>query len=846
MSGQQFVGREKELSTLEGVLAKALHEHAQLLFVTGEAGSGKTALMQEFARRAQDADPDLVVALGGCNAQLGLGDPYLPFREILALLTGDIETQRKRGFLTPQNVSRLHRILLRVAKLLVEVAPELASNFLPEAALTAMIGKAVITKAGWLEDLERLARRKREQALVFEGNPDQAFVFDQYTRMLKMLAEQAPLLLIIEDLHWSDAASLALLFHLVRRLDSDRILLVGTYRADALATDQNGKHHPLETLLNELKRHHGRATVDLDLTPTREKWLFTNALLDREANLLDGEFRQKLFEHTGGQPLFTLEILQALNERGMIQRDEQGRWIAKGVLDWGVLPVRVEGVIAERIARLEEAPLAMLRVASVQGVQFTAQVIAQVERQSERQIFQELQRLAVRHRLIEELGEIRVGSNILSRYQFIHVLFQQYFMDTLGKAERRLLHGEVAQALESLYGSRTGEIALPLARHFHQAGIPEKAVPYLIQAANKAIILSANEEAITHLTLGLELLEQLPEGADRTRMEIGLQMLLGIARVYTLGFAAPEVEHAYGRALALCQEIPDTPEVIPVLVGLYGFYLLRGRIYTTAEIADQVQLRRLASQSHAPLIQLLEHWMSGVGHFWQGQLASACQQLDQVLAIYPSLPPIQNSLYLTDPGIATHCHEAWAFWLLGHMDQGLERIHQTLLLARKLNHDWTLTYALSFCCAILGCRREGAPMLEKAREARTLASKQGFTFWAPISQIYEGWALALLGRYQEGLTTMRAAVADYQATGAWLVQTVFLGALSEVCARAGKPHEGLQHVEAALAAASTTGERVYEAELLRLKGEILWMLAGPENQVEESFQQALWVARQQR
>ena len=204
MTEQVFVGRERELTYLQTFLACALGGQAQVVLVTGEAGSGKTALLHEFARRAQQANAELVVAIGNCNAQTGLGDPYLPFREVLRLLTGDVEADLANNVVNAEHAARLHAVLVRSAQVLVEVSPDLVNLFLagiPGAGLVARVGSLLVKKAGWLDRLEKLIKSRPPTAA--EANLDQSRIFEQYTNALKALAAQRPLMLLLDDLQLS-------------------------------------------------------------------------------------------------------------------------------------------------------------------------------------------------------------------------------------------------------------------------------------------------------------------------------------------------------------------------------------------------------------------------------------------------------------------------------------------------------------------------------------------------------------------------------------------------------------------------------------------------------------------
>jgi adenylate cyclase len=518
MADQVFVGREQAMGQLWHFLDRTLDSKGQVSFVSGEAGSGKTSLITEFASRAQEEHADLIVAIGQCDAHTGMGDPYLPFREVLCQLTGDVEGKLARGAITQENANRLRKLVSVSAQILVDVAPDLIGLFVPGAKIVGELGKAVAEKGGWLARLEKLGR----QAGTGSPELDQRRIFEQYTDALRALAQKQPLLLILDDLHWADAGSISLLFRLGRRIEASRILIVGTYRPEEVALERLGERHPLQKVLAEFRRYFGEIWVDLDQAREVEGRHFVDLWLATEPNWLSEGFGQVLYERTGGHPLFTVELVRDMQERGALVQDEGGRWLEGPLLDWSDLPDRVEGLIEERIGRLEEPLGEILSVASVEGQDFTAQVIARVAEIAEWDLLRMLsQDLENRHRLVLEREEVKLGQQFLARYQFAHTVFQQYLYNQLGAGERRLLHGQVAALLEELYRGYTERIAVQLARHYTEAGGDEKAVGYLLQAGDAAARLYAFAEARLHYSRALEALAQLPDTSDNRQRRAG-------------------------------------------------------------------------------------------------------------------------------------------------------------------------------------------------------------------------------------------------------------------------------------------------------------------------------------
>ena len=220
---------------------------------------------------------------------------------------------------------------------------------------------------------------------------EQSHLFQQFTNVLVALSQIKSLILLLDDMQWADTASIDLLFHLGRRLEGSRILFVCAYRPEEVALGRGGRH-PLEKVLAEFKRRSGDVWLDLAAVRDQEERRFIDALVESEPNALDEGFRRALYEHTGGHPLFTVELLRAMQERGDLVQNAEGFWIEGPALDWETLPARVEGVIEERVGRLEEELREILSVASVEGEEFTAQVVARVQDLGERKLLRHLTR----------------------------------------------------------------------------------------------------------------------------------------------------------------------------------------------------------------------------------------------------------------------------------------------------------------------------------------------------------------------------------------------------------------------------------------------------------------------
>jgi adenylate cyclase len=520
-----FVARERELARLNTHLDETLAGHGHVVFVTGGPGRGKTALLAEFGRQAMGINPDLLFASGNCSDYSGVGDPYLPFRDVIAMLTGDVEARWLAGAVSTVQARRLWTTLPLAIQSLLHFGPHVigpliaGQGLLSRAALWCATAADGPQSAAWLHRLRRRVEHRRADP---EGT-EQSHLFQQVTNLLRNLAETHPLLLVLDDLQWADTASISLLFHLGRRLEGARILIAGAYRVEEVALGRGGEQHPLEKVLSEFKRTYGEVWLDLVGTGEAEQRHFVDALLETEPNRLGEDFRKKLAGRAGGHPLFTVELVRAMQERGDLIRDDAGFWTEGAVLDWETLPVRVEGAIESRVRRLVPELREILSVASVEGEAFTVRVVAQVQGMEEGALLRRLAHdLARRHRLVMEQAGVQIGPRQLSRFKFGHALVQNYFYQQLSRGEQRLLHGKIATALESCYGEEVDEFAVQLAHHHSKAGDDGRALLYFTRAAENARRVYANDEARAHYTHAIKLAETTtPEAVSLARLHRG-------------------------------------------------------------------------------------------------------------------------------------------------------------------------------------------------------------------------------------------------------------------------------------------------------------------------------------
>jgi hypothetical protein len=736
-----FVGREPELAHLERLLAESHSDGGRICFITGGPGRGKTALSLNFASEARAAHPQLLVAMGSANAFSGLGDPYLPFREILSILTGEVETKWAAGQLSTQQARDLWEAIPISVGALLEHGPDLLDVFINAKELASRAALAG-SPASHLNSLRAIAQSNGADG----RNIQQAQLFEQYTKVLGAIASTRPLLLILDDLQWADGASISLLFHLGRKLEAARILLIGTYREEEVALGREGERHPLEKVVGEFRQALGEVRLELAGSDELDGRPLLEALLDSEPNRLGKSFRDSLYKRTGGHPLFTIELLRAMQERGDLAQDEDGKWVEGESLDWDRLPGRVEAAIEERVNRLETDLRELLSIASVEGDDFTAQVVASVQQVQERTLLRQLsQELEKRHRLVRERGEVQAGSRILARYRFGHHLFQHYLYNELSAGERRLLHKEVAKTLEQLYEGHLDEITVQLARHYQFAGDVAQAVAHLSRAGDRARRLYANQEALGHLDQALVL-------SSENQSEYS-ELLGARAAVLVELYRGKEAVQDYETLLERARSAGDDQAEIESLLGLArGNYIIAldhpetgaaeasQRFYKEAyERAGDISDRRGMIRALVPTL-----WFTD---FWPDYESQARANAEEALALSQSIADkeleleAELAMFYTDP-------------LLERNERG-ERLRAQLESASDLTRLNYLLFGLMFSTLAIGEFEQAVAHCDRGIE---LADRLGVP---PVQYpTIKSIALARLGRFNEALDSLEQEIAD--------------------------------------------------------------------------------------
>jgi class 3 adenylate cyclase/predicted ATPase len=607
-------------------------------------------------------------------------------------------------------------------------------------------------------------------------------------------AEKAAVYSAWEDLHWADPSTLELLHLFLDHVPTASLLVLLTCRPD-YRLSWGSRSYLTQLTLGRL----GHTQVEMMIkTVTGGK-------------SLPAEVVQQIVSKTDGVPLFVEELTKMVLESGLLSEGED-HYKLTGPLPALSIPSTLQDSLMARLDRL--APVREIaQVGATLGREFSYGLIHAVSPLDEAVLQQGLRQLVDAELIYQR------GLPPQAVYFFKHALVQDTAHQSLLKSRRQQLHQQVAQVLEQQFPETIETQPELLAHHYTEASLIAQAVPYWQKAGQRAIGRFANAEAISHLTRGLELLKTSPDTPERTQQELTLQITLGMPLMNTRGYAAPEVERAYARARELCRQMGETPQLFPVLFGLWVFHFVRAELQTARELGEQ--FLRLAQNAQDRVLLLEAHHLLGTTLFHLGELTSAQTHFEQSIALYdPQQHRSLALLYGQDPAVVSLTYVALILWLSGSLDQALKKSHEAFTLAQDLGYPHTLAFALDLAAVLQQHNRKGQAVHERAEALSGLSTEQGFALFLARGIFFQGWALAERGRREEGIVQMRQGLATSQATGADLWQPYFLALLAEACGKIGQTEEGLTLLTEVLAAVHKTGERWCEAEVYRLVGEL--------------------------
>jgi len=793
-----LIARGDELARLARAFDSVRAGRRQIVVVTGEPGIGKTTLTEAFVTAVTGASSDACVARGQCVDQRGAGEAYLPVLDALGRLGRGPEGER-------------------VAAVLERHAPTWLLQ-LPSLASPDQLGSAERRSIG--------ASRERMLREMVEA--------------LEVLAQEKALILVLEDLHWSDPSTLDLIAWIAQRPEPARLLVLGTLRPS------DADVH-VRTALTQVRRSGCGTEISL------ERW-DERALSDycelRFGTAFPAELVRLARERTEGNPLFVETLLAAWIDEGVVERVGDG-WCVTRPLEAlaAEVPKSLGALVEQRVECLGPDERHVLEAAAVIGPVFTSALVAAALEADEEEVDAKCHALGRRRQIVQEaVSEAWPGGQSSGRFVFAHHLYRDTLHAHIPHTRRARLHARVAQRLEALHGDHVDEMANELALHCRLAGERLRAVHYLGHAARRALGRSAHREAATHLTQALELLRDgnglgLDE-MEHFRLELSLQRMLGPALLFTRGWGDPDVERAYVRCREITEGLGDREKLAQVLYGMAYLHEIRGDFHLSEPLLEECL--GLGEQVSTPYTSIESQELLSCSLFHQGRFQEALRSARAALSVFEpdTGDPFAASLGM-NAGVASHYWEGLALWCLGYPDRALGPLQAAIRVAGHAQLIYMQASAHGQSAQLHHFRREVAPLIQHADIALTISERQGYPFHHAIALTLRGWADVVEGDHERGLERIARGLEMQRAVGADMERPYGLGLQAEALLCAGRVDEGLVAVDEALAIIARRARAFFwEAELHRLRGELSLHRSAIAD-ARASFREALAIAARQ-
>jgi class 3 adenylate cyclase/predicted ATPase len=757
----KFVGREEELALLLGRWREAVGGEGQVVLLCGEAGIGKSRLTRSLCDRLAD------------ERYQSIQFQCSPYHTNTALFPAINFLRQAAGIDNADNAQ------MQLNKLDVTARESGIDN----QETVSLLADLLSIPADHLYPSPNVSSEKRKHMTL-----------EALVHYLQRLAERSPVMFVMEDAHWLDPTTLDLMTRIIDRIRQMRVFLLITFRPDFKAMWSEYSHV---------------TSLTLSRLPRRQGTELISAITGGKA--LPPELQQAILAKTDGVPLYIEALTENLLESGLLA-EGQGSYTLNSPLKELPIPNSLHALLMERVDRLGQAKDIVQAGAAI-GREFTYELLQATVEATDSQLRNALD-LFVASGLIFKEGEIP-----LATYHFKHALVQEAAYSTLPKKLRRVLHAGIARALESRFDERVKMEPELLAYHYEQAGLAVQAVDYWHRAARRDAARSANSEALNHFNKALELLKDLPQSPERNALELELLLARGVPLLSVKGYASDEMERNYRRAKDLSQEHSGSVHQFRAMRGLWVFHLVSGQIVNACGLAEHL----LALATHEQRSDLLveAHHLLGATYYFLGRFHEAKHHLLTTISLDdPNQHRSLAWLYGQDPGITARTMLARASWILGEVDQAETLALEAIAMARAAEHPYTLVFALVFLSRIYSAVRNAKRTQELTDEAIAVSTKYSFGLGLALGTTSQGWALANKGQ-EDGLGKLISGLAAIRGTGARLDNTFTLALLADIYLQNNRIEEGLGAIEDAQKPAVAGGELFWQAELLRLKGELL-------------------------
>jgi class 3 adenylate cyclase/predicted ATPase len=746
-----LIGRDEEIALLTRRWAQAKAGDGSVVLIVGEPGIGKSRIAQAVLERL------------GNEPHTRLRFFCSPHHQHSALYPSITQLQQAAGFRREDTAET------RLDKLVAVLA--LANNDLSEA-VPLLADLLSIPTGDRYPPLNVTPQKRKEKTLQVQ------------VAQAEGLAAQQPLLILWEDIHWSDPTTLESLDLLIDRAATMRVLMILTFRPE-FTPPWVGRPHVTLLSLNRLPPRH-RAEMIAHVTGGKT---------------LPREIAAQIIDRTDGVPLFIEELTKSVVESG---------WMTNAG-DHLAIPTTLQASLLARLDRL--APTReVAQIAATLGRQFSHELISAVAEMPQPQLERALDQL-IRAELV-----FRRGTPPDATYTFKHALVQDAAYSTLLRTRRQQLHGRIAGTLECQFPEIAAAQPELMAQHCAMAGMLEKAIAYWDKAGRSAVQRSTMAEAAAHFGKALKLIANLLKSPEQESHERSLQLALAGAMTAAKGWASPEAGEAYARARELCRDAPEGAQVATAWSGAYSFLHNSAEIRAAHELADELLV--LSERRNDSDTKLIAHRSLGISLLFRAQFSCALRHLRQTLDFYNQAEHRPPKLTPHDVRVTSESFIAWILLLLGQPDEALAQSRRALAWARELSHPYTLAFALHVNCVFHQLRGDGAILEERAEELVALATEHGFPHFVGSGTCFRGWAMLTVGgSIDDAISGMRWGLATKRATGAEIKVPYYLGLLAEAQRRVNRIADGISLLNEALQLVEQTDERWYEAELYRLMAE---------------------------
>lgn len=786
-----LIGRDTEVSMLRVRWERAEEGLGQIVLLSGEAGLGKSRLVQMIRDHAvtQSKREDSPLIEWRCSPYHKNSSLYPAIEFFERMLEFDGQAS---------NEAKLDRLIEHLKKYDLYGDEEVAL-------LASLLSLSV---NGRVAPLEISPQQKKTNTLE---------LLRDWLRRYSM--EQA-VLFTVEDLHWVDPTTLEFLGMFFAEVSNDRILTLLTFRPEFEAPWKSPSYQSV-VALNRLTKSQMTELMQLKSGIKRLPMHVVEQIIDR----------------TDGVPLFVEEFTQMLVDAGTI-REVDGEVEMSGTFPVHEIPATLHDLLMARLDRMA-SNLDVVQLAAAIGREFKYELISAVSSLGEQDLQTELTKLVNAEMLFQRGRGSRVS------YQFKHALIQDAAYLSLLKGKRQGFHQRIASVLEEKFPATRDTQPELLAYHFTEAGAAQQAIQYWLKSGQRSNQRSANAEAIDQLSKGLALLAELDKSAERDQIELQLQVALAIPLTATRGYVAKEVEQAYIRAREICLQANDPKQVLPVLHGLYRFYVVQGDNQRAHQLGQEIL--GWARKSGDPDDLMEAHRSLGLTLVFMGEFERARSHINEGFALYDFETHRDHAfIYGADPGMIFLTMGSWAFWNLGYPDEALKRTEQALKLTEGFHHPYSRAFAVSVNANTLyncgnwdGCER-------CSDEAIALSTEHGFPFWLSWGTILKGAAQIQRGSVEAGIELIEQGLKRYAKAGVGMGRPTHLAFLAAAHNTLGHHQEALKLLDEGFAIIEQREGDVYESELHRLKGRVL-LSVDPGNQeaAETCFRKALEVAVRQ-